>query len=155
MVLSNAISAIIALLKGCALPSEKDFTQHTFYSTVKFRPEYPRGTLDVPVVAVCIAGGINTAKGLGKVERWRQPRLQLDILAADSQAARRIYEKVIEVVLYDQNNGAGAGDGTFGSMYLYGQGLTTVVIGEARSAVWDTEGRISRLVADVEVSFSD
>lgn len=155
MNLTEAMRAIIALLKNCALPDADDFTQHAYYGTVDFRPEYPLDTLDVPVVALSPVGGLNRAKGLGKWERWHDPRLQLDVLAENMTYARRIYEKVCEVILFDFNDGAGLGDGTYGSIYLYGQGLKNVQISEARTALWDEEGRISRLVADVILAFSD
>lgn len=156
MVLTDAIKALIALLGNCTLADGDDFTQHTYYSTVTFKPEYPLASLDVPTVAFSIAGGTNQPAGLGKWERWHGPRIQMDVLAENALYARRIYEKVWEVVLYDYNDGAGAGDGTYGSLYLYDQGLKRVEIGEASTAVWDEEeGRVARLVADVRVMFED
>ena len=155
MNLTEAIRALIALLKNCELADDDDFKQHVYYSTVDFRPEYPLDTLDVPVVSFSPAGGTHRGKGLSEWERWHGARLQMDVLAETATYARRIYEKVVEVVLADYNAGGVAGTGTYGSLYLYNLGLKRVEIGEAHSAVWDEEGRIARLVADVEVEFSD
>ena len=155
MNLTEAIRALIALLKNCELADDDDFKQHAYYSTVDFRPEYPLDTLDVPVVAFSPAGGSNERKGLGQWERWHGARLQMDILAHTATYARRIYEKIVEVVLFDYNAGGLAGDGTYGSLYLYNEGLKKVEIGEARPSLWDEEGRIARLVADVVVTFTD
>lgn len=157
MRLTEAINALIALLSHCELPDGDDFAQHTFYKTVRFVPEYPLGAVDVPVVAFWSVGGLNRPAGLGKRERWHGPRLQMDILATNALEARRIYEKVWEVVLFDYSGGAGEGaqEGSYGKRYLYGQGLKSVEINEPRSAVWDEEGRIARLVADVTVTFRD
>jgi hypothetical protein len=154
VVITQVIAAIISLLQHCTLPDGADFVQHTYYKTVRFVPEYPLFGVDVPVVALSLAGGTNQGKGLGQWERWHRARLQLDVLAENALYARRIYEKVCEIVLYDYNNGAGGGN-EYGSMYLYAQGIKEVAVGEARMAVWDEEGRISRLVADVEVVFQD
>jgi len=154
-VLTTVIHALIALLKGCELADDADFKQHTFYKTVQFKPEYPLAALDVPVVAFSPAGGVNEWKGLGKRERWHRARLQMDMLASNALDARRIYEKVREVVLFDTNAGAAGTEGTYGTRYLYGQGIKSIEIGEAQSSVWDEEGRVARLVADVTVQFSD
>ena len=155
MNVTSAIRALILLLQNCTVADAADFKQHAFYKTVKFVPEYPLATLAVPTVAFSLAGGTNSAKGLGQRERWREPRLQMDVLAGDPEAARRIYEKVCEVVLYDMNGDAGGVEGTYGTRYLYGQGVKDVVIGEADTTPWDEEGRVSRLVADVSVQFTD
>ena len=155
MVITDAIKAVIALLDNCVLPDSADFTQHSYYQKVRFVPAYPLGTLDVPVVAFSPAGGASERKGLGHWERWHGPRIQMDVLAETSTYARRIFEKVCEVLLYDYNDGAGAGDGTYGSLYLYGQGLKTVEIGEPQTAVWDEKGKVARIVADVHVTFTD
>jgi len=156
--ITDAIHALIALLDNCTLADEDDFVNHAYYSTVAFVPEYPLATEDVPTVAFSLAGGTNRRTGLGKCERWHGTRLQLDVLAENPLYARRIYEKVREVVLYDMDDGAGASDGTCGSLYLYNAGVKDVEIGEAIPQVWDTddaEHRIARLVADVYVTFED
>ena len=155
MNVTSAIRALILLLQNCTVADAADFKQHAFYKTVKFVPEYPLATLAVPTVAFSMAGGSNRAKGLGHWERWREPRLQMDILAADSEQARRIYEKVNEVLLYDYNATAAGTEGTYGTRYLYGQGLKEVVVGEPNMTVWDEEGRVARIVADVRVTFTD
>ena len=152
-VLTSVIRALIALLENCTLTDDDDFVSHTFYSTVTFVPEYPLGELDVPRVAFSPVGGLWRHKGLGHQEVWHRGRLQMDVLARNGTDARRIYEKVREVILWDKNSGAGTADGTYGKMYLYDQGLKEVEIGMARSALWDE--RIRRLTADVEVLFTD
>lgn len=154
-VLTGAVNAIIALLDNCTLADTDDFVSNPFYKTVVFKPEYPLATMDVPTVALSLAGGMNERKGLGKRERWHQPRLQLDILASNALEARRIYEKIWEVLLYDMNAGAAGTEGTYGTRYLYGQGIKDVRLGEANTTIWDEEGRISRIVADVTVEFTD
>ena len=155
MQITGAITALIALLKGCELADDADFKQHTYYKTVAFKPAYPLASLDVPTVAFSPAGGVNQAKGLGKRECWHWPRLQMDVLAENAMSAQRIYEKVCEVVLYDTNGGAAGTEGTYGTRYLWAQGIKTVEIGEPHPTTWDDEGRVSRLVADVTVQFSD
>lgn len=154
-VVTDAINAILALLDNCALADGVDFVSHTFYKTVVFKPEYPLNEVDVPCVALSLAGGMNTRKGLGHEERWHETRLQLDILASNALEARRIYEKVWEVLLYDMNGGAGGTKGTYGTWYLYGQGIKSVRLGEPNTTIWDEEGRTARIVADVTVEFTD
>lgn len=157
MRITEAIAALIALLQNCELADDADFHQHTYYKTVKFRPEYPLATVDLPVVAFSPAGGTNRAEGLGQWERWHEARLQMDVLAENAQYARRIYEKVREVVMFDYNDSAPAPatQGQYGRLYLHYQGLKRVDIGEGRATVWDEEGRIARVVADVTVEFRD
>lgn len=154
-VVTGAINAILALLDNCALADSVDFVSHTFYKTVKFVPEYPLATMDVPTVACSTAGGTNMRKGLGKRERWHSTRLQLDILATNALEARRIFEKVWEVLLYDMNAGAAGTEGTYGTRYLYGQGIKDLRLGEPNVTMWDEEGRVARIVADVYLDFSD
>ena len=154
-VVTDALNAIVKLLDSCPLPDGDDFVSHPFYSTVTFRPEYPLATVDVPTVALSLAGGTNERKGLGRRERWHGTRLQLDILASTALEARRIFEKVWEGLLHDMN-GAGTGaEGTYGKRYLYGQGIKELRLGEPNTTIWDEEGRIARIIADMSVEFSD
>ena len=147
--------SIIALLDGCTLADGDDFVSHTFYKTVVFKPEYTLAEVNVPTVALSLAGGLNQVKGLGQHERWHRPRLQLDILASNALEARRIFEKIWEVLLYDMNGDAAGTEGTYGTRYLYGKGIKEVQLGEPDTTIWDEEGRISRIVADVTVEFTE
>lgn len=154
-VLTDAINAILNLLDNCTLADKADFVQHTFYKIVRFVPEYPLGSLDVPTVALSTAGGFNRSLGLGQRTRWHEPRLQLDVLASTPLDARRIYEKVWEILLYDMQGGAKGTEGTYGTRYLYGKGIKELELDEANAAVWDEEGRVSRLIADLRVTYKD
>lgn len=153
--LTGAMNAIIALLQNCTLADAADFKQHAYYKTVRFKPEYPLGSMDIPIVTLSPIGGSNEQKGLGQWERWHYARIQLDMLAETWTYVRRIYEKVREVVLYDQNGDAAGTEGTYGTRYLYGQGLKSVEIGEAHTSVWDEEGRVARMWAEMRVEFTD
>ena len=155
---SEAIRAILTLLQNCELASDRDFSaasDHAFYSTVALVDAYPLADQSIPCLALSNAGGSNLRKGLGDADQWHQPRVQMDALASTALEARRIYEKVAEILRYDYNgDGAGAA-GSYGKHYLRDQGVKDVELGEPRQAVWDEEGRVARLVADAVLTFED
>lgn len=151
MDLFTAVRAIIYLLENSAPFGGS----HALYSVVGFVPEFPLGDVETPKVAFSIAGGTNTGKEIGYANRDRMPRQQMDVLADDPVSAQRIFQNVREAVLQDLNHSGSGNAGDPGVGYLHAQGIRTVRIGEPQSQPWDDEGRVSRLVADVDIRFLD
>jgi hypothetical protein len=148
----SAVDALIYLWKNSAPFNGTN----ALYTAVRFVPEYPLNEVGTPVVAVSEAGGGSDAKEVGYYNRWRRPRLQVDVLAGDILAARRIVQRMRAALLQDLNHGkTTVAVGQPGRGYLHAQGMRRAVLGEARPEPWDEAGRVARVVADLDIRFSD
>jgi len=143
----DAIGEIISVLSGSAPFSGSN----PLYSAVRFAPEYPLLSMETPMVAFSAVGGSNRPRGLGTVQRIGRPNFQVDVLADTSLEARRIFQRVRQTIQADYENGDGSG--LIGYGYLRGKLIKSVTFGEPRSAVWDEEGRVQRVLADMTVQY--
>jgi hypothetical protein len=124
---------------------------HALYAQVAFVPEYPLESMDVPTVAIAPSGGRSRSRGIGTYHRMGWPEFQVDVLAATSLEARRIFQRFRQAVMadYEHDDSSGA----VGAGYLKGKHIKSVVIGEPRSATWDPEGRVKRVLASMTVQY--
>ena len=143
----DAIGEIINVLSG----SEPFSGSHALYGAVRFVPEYPLLSMQTPTVAFSPSGGSNRPRGLGTWARIGRPNYQVDVLADTSLEARRIFQRVRQAVQADYENGDGSG--VIGKGYLKGKLIKSVTFGEPRSAIWDTEGRVQRVIAPMTVQY--
>ncbi|MBN1610371.1 MAG: hypothetical protein JW940_27330 [Polyangiaceae bacterium] len=152
MNLKAAVDALIYLWQN----SDPFNGTNALYSAVRFVPEYPQAGMATPAVGLSLAGGVGVGKEIGWANRWRTPRIQVDILAADMLAATRIYQHMRTALITDLNHAGATGDaGDPGKGYLHAQGIRRVVMGEPIEQPWDDAGRVRRLVADAEPLFAD
>lgn len=143
----DAINEIIY----CVTSSAPFSGGHPLYSKVEFVPEYPLGSIDVPTVAISPSGGTSRPRGLGTYHRMGWPEFQVDVLAATSLEALRIFQRFRQAIMADYENADGSE--AVGAGYLKGKQIKSVVVGEPRSATWDPEGRVKRVLASMTVQY--
>ena len=144
----EAIKGMIDLFEGCE-PFSGD---NPLYSSVKFVPEYPLLTMDIPLIALSVSGGPQSrTRGVGSYLRKAKPRLQLDVLASTGIEALRIFQHVRRVLIADYEN-ADDSDG-LGLGYLRSLGVRWVALGEPMPATWDEQGRVKRLTTQLQYEY--
>ena len=144
----EAIKGLIDLFEGC----EPFSGSNPLYSSVKFVPEYPLLTMDIPVVALSVSGGPQSrTRGLGSYLRKAKPRLQLDVLADTSIEVLRIFQHCRHVLIADYEEDDDSGDLARG--YLRSLGIHWVMLGEPMPATWDEQGRVKRLTTQLQYQY--
>lgn len=145
---ATAITELIYLVSN----SDPFTGANPLYSAVTFRAEYPLGDMSVPTVAFSLAGGgPGRIRGLGRHSRIVWQDVQMDVLAATSLEATRIYERVQHAIYADYADNDDSGD--VGRGYLRAKLIRQVVVGRPRSADWDEAGRVRRVLAEVSVEY--
>ncbi len=144
----DAIKGLINLFEGC----EPFSGSNPLYSSVKFVPEYPLQTMDIPTVALSVSGGPQSrTRGIGSYWRKAKPRLQLDVLANTRIETLRIFQHVRQVLIADYENNNDSGE--LGLGYLRGLGIKWVMLGEPMPATWDEQGHVKRLTTQLQYEY--
>jgi hypothetical protein len=130
-------------------------TGAALYTVVKFKKDYPLGTIETPTVSLYEFGGVSIPRSLGRVDQRQQPIIRCDVLADDGMAAARILEAVRETWQADFNT-TGGDTGAVGDGYLRVTGkIKYMRFSPPQRGTWDEAGNVSRKWFDVQIDYFD